>query len=202
MLDSKIRPLIDPPLDKMARFIVTKGISANRLTLAGLILCVPLFYALYTQNYMPALVLVALNRLTDGLDGPVARHSAKGATNFGGYCDIVSDFVFYSGFVFFYTLGAPDHALYGAFLLFSFFGSATSFLTYAVMAEKNGLQTQQQGRKSFFYMAGLAEGSETIIAFILICLFPVYFPAIAVIFGIMCWLTALGRAYSAYREFN
>lgn len=202
MLDSKIRPLIDPPLDKMARFIVVKGINANRLTLIGLLLCAPLFYALYTQNYMLALALVVLNRLTDGLDGPVARHSLQGATNFGGYFDIVSDFVFYSGFVFFYSLGAADNALYGAFLLFSFFGSATSFLAYAALAEKNGLEMQQQGRKSFFYMAGLAEGSETIIAFILICLFPACFPAIAVIFGIMCWLTALGRACRAYSEFN
>jgi phosphatidylglycerophosphate synthase len=40
-----------------------------------------------------ALALIIISRIGDGLDGSVARASAR--TDFGGYLDITLDFVFY-----------------------------------------------------------------------------------------------------------
>lgn len=202
MFDAKIRPIIDPPLNRWAARIVKTGINANHLTLTGLFLCLPLFLCLAAQYYFAALLFVILNRLIDGLDGPVARHSQSGATDFGGYLDIVADFVFYSGFVFFFGVGWDVHLPAVSFLLFSFFASATSFLAYAIIAEKRGISTNAQGKKSFFYMAGLAEGSETIATFVLMCLIPSFFSGIAAIFGLMCWVTAFGRIMQARKIFT
>ena len=50
--------------------------------------------------------------------------------------------------------------------------------------------TARAGRKSFFHAAGIVEGTETIIAFVLFCLFPAAFPWLAGIFAGLCFWTA------------
>ena len=58
-------------------------------------------------------------------------------------------------------------------LLASFVCTAASFLGRAVMAVERGeADDGARGQKSFFYAAGIVEGSETILAFVLFCLFP------------------------------
>lgn len=202
MLDSQLRPLIDPSLNAIARLVTKAGLSANGITLIAMALCIPLFIALGFQAYSLAFVFVLANRFLDGLDGPVARASLDGATDFGGYLDILGDFLFYSGFVFFWGLGAGAQAPYAFFLLFSFFASGISFLAFAIMAEKQKLSAAAQGEKSFFYMAGLAEGTETILVFCIVCLFPPAFPVLAVLFGLLCWATAIERVMMARDMFR
>ena len=77
-------------------------------------------------------------------------------------------------------------------------GTGASFLAFAAVAEKHGIASEAQGQKAFYYLEGLAEGTETILFYIIICLFPEYFPALAVIFGGICWLTVIGRFGSAF----
>ncbi len=198
MLDSYIRPYIDPPLNRMAAGLKKCNFTANMLTGIGFVFALACFAALAFQAYGLALLFIGLNRLMDGLDGPLARQQKP--TDLGGYLDIVSDFIFYSGVVFFFAAGRPDDALAAAFLIFSFIGSGSSFLTYAIFATKRGINHDRQGRKAFFYLSGLMEGAETIIALVLICLAPDYFAVIAYIFGALCWLTTIGRTAQAYRE--
>lgn len=200
MLDSYIRPLIDPPLNVIARALLKTGITANMLTAIGFSLSLCAFAALAFQAYAIAILFIVLSRLMDGLDGPVARQSQ--ATDLGGYLDIVSDFIFYSGTVFFFAVGRPETALAAAFLIFSFMGTASSFLAYAIVAAKRGINHERQGKKSFFYAAGIAEGTESIFVLILICLAPSYFSWIACIFGGLCWMTTAGRARLAIRNFK
>jgi hypothetical protein len=80
-------------------------------------------------------------------------------------------------------------------------GTAATFLAYAVMAEKHKISTDIRGIKSLYYLGGLAEGAETIIAFVLFCLLPGYFAIIAIVFGIMCWITTATRIYAAFVTF-
>lgn len=199
MLDSRIRPLIDPPLNAAARALAHTGITANAVTGIGFIFSLCAFAALAFVQYGLAILFIVLSRLMDGLDGPLARQSQ--ATDLGGYFDIVSDFIFYSGIVFFFAVGRPDMALPAAFLIFSFIGTGSSFLTYAIFATKRGLNHDRQGRKAFFYLGGLTEGTESIATLILICLIPDHFAWIAWIFGGLCWLTTLGRTTQAIRDF-
>lgn len=201
MLDSFIRPLIDPPLNTIARQLAKTGVSPNMLTLTGFCFGLAAFAALALQAYPAAALLVAVNRIFDGLDGAVARVE-KRVSDFGGFLDIVTDFIFYAGVVFFFAVGQPETALAAAFLIFSFIGSGVSFLSYAIIAAKRGITTEKQGRKSFFYISGFMEGTETVAALLLICLLPQYFTITAFIFGTACWLTALGRILQAFRDLD
>ena len=199
MLDSKIRPLIDPPLNAAARRLAALGFSPNAVTWAGFVVGLGAIPALASEAYLLALGLIALRSLADGLDGAIAR--AGHTTDYGGFLDIVLDFVFYAGVVFGMALAQPENAVYAAFLIWTFMGTASSFLAYAVLAEKHGITTDIQGSKSLYYLGGLAEGTETLIAFALFCLFPSWFPWIAIVFGVMCLLTTAGRILAARRAF-
>ena len=145
MLDSRLRRLIDPPLDSIGVALGRRGIGADAVTLAGFAVGSPSWPALAMQAYTVALALILLNRVMDGLDGAVARHA--GPTDFGGYLDIVCDFLFYSGVVFFFAAGPAGTALPAAFLIFSFVGTGSSFLAYAIFAAKRGITTDIRGGK-------------------------------------------------------
>jgi phosphatidylglycerophosphate synthase len=199
MLDSPIRPLIDPPLNKAAKLLAKTQLSANAATGIGFAFSLCAFAALAFQAYGWAIFFIVLSRIMDGLDGALARQSRP--TDLGGFFDIVSDFVFYSGIVFFFAVGRPYFALPAAFLIFSFVGSGSAFLTYAIFAAKNNLNHDRQGRKAFFYLSGITEGTESIAALLLICIIPDYFSWIAYIFGGLCWLTTMGRIRQAIKDF-
>ncbi|OIN86512.1 MAG: CDP-alcohol phosphatidyltransferase [Alphaproteobacteria bacterium CG1_02_46_17] len=200
MLDSTVRKLIDPTLNTIARLLAKCGIGANTLTIIGFIFSVLGFITVAFQAYGLTILFIALSRTMDGLDGPLARQTK--ATDFGGYLDIVLDFIFYAGTVFFFAVGQPSFALPAAFLIFSFMGTGSSFLAYAIMAEKHDINHDKQGKKSFFYLQGLTEGTETILVIILICFFPSHFDWIAYIFGALCWLTTIGRIRQAAKDFK
>lgn len=200
MLDRYARPLIDPPLNRAGRTLARLGVSANVVTGVGLgigLLCVP---ALAAQRYDLALSCIAANRLCDGLDGAVAR--ARGLSDFGGYLDIVGDMLFYAAVVFGFALARPENAMPAALLLFAFMGTSASFLAWAIVAAKRGLETSAQGRKSFFYSAGLIEGTETILFLMLFCLLPAHFPLLATICAALCAITVAVRIAAAARDFR
>ena len=196
MVDRWANTLVHPTMDDIAVY-VPRQISANNITFAGFaigLLAVPL---LWIENYPAALALILINRFFDGLDGAVARRN--GVTNLGGYLDITCDFIFYSAIIMGFALADPGiNSLSATFLIFSFTGTGTSFLAFAIIAEKNGISSTARGQKAFYYLGGLTEGTETIIFYIIICLFPQYFPVLAVTFGGLCWLTVIGRFGSAY----
>lgn len=198
MLDSYIRPVVDIPLIRLAKFLHRSGISANALTAAGGIMAICAFMALAAQSYIVAVSFIVLNRLMDGLDGLVARQTK--ATDIGGYLDIVIDFIFYSGCIFFFALGRPEDALYAAFLIFSFIGTGSSFLAYAILSEKR--KDKERGAKSFKYLSGLTEGTETFALLVAMCFFPSHFYWLAIVFGLMCWVTTYGRVKYSISTFS
>jgi phosphatidylglycerophosphate synthase len=198
MLDARLRRLIDPPLDRLCGPLVGWGVSANLATVAGFAVGLGAMAAIAGQAYGLGLGLLLLNRLLDGLDGALARRA--GITDLGGFLDIVGDFIVYAGVPMAFALADPGtNALPAAFLIFSFIGTATSFLAFAVMAAKRGITTELRGRKSLYYLGGLTEGSETILAFVLACLWPAWFPLIAWVFGGLCWLTTATRVAVAWQ---
>jgi phosphatidylglycerophosphate synthase len=198
MLDARLRRLIDPPLERLSRPLAGLGLSANATSWIGFALGLGAIAAIARQSYAVGLALLLLNRLFDGLDGAIARQ--RGPSDLGGFFDIVLDFIVYSGIPFAFALADPvANGLPAAFLVFSFVGTGTSFLAFAIMAAKRGLSTELRGRKSLYYLGGLTEGTETIAAFVLACLFPAFFPLIAWIFGALCWLTTATRIAAAWQ---
>lgn len=200
MFDARLRPLIDPTLDRMGAAIARRGVTANQVTVAGA-LCGALAGVAIGLGYpLPGLGLILLSRLLDGLDGAIARASRP--TDFGGYLDIVCDYVFYLAVPLGFGFAAPENLPYALALVAAFTLTAVSFLAYAALAEKRGVETEAHGRKSFFYSTGLAEGAETIAAFVLMCLAPGWFPVIAVVFAGLCVLTVIQRSVIARRVFR
>lgn len=200
MFDAKLRPLIDPPLNAAGRRLAAWGISADAVTLAGMMLGLSAGAALASGGFALALALIIANRLLDGLDGAVAR--ARGLTDFGGYLDIVADFIFYVSVPLGFALADPANALPAAVLLASFTLTGISFLAFATLAAKRGIETAAHGRKSFFYNTGLAEGAETIAVFIAMCLWPGWFAAIAYGYAALCLLTVVQRSLAARAAFT
>ncbi|MGI9435011.1 MAG: CDP-alcohol phosphatidyltransferase family protein [Geminicoccaceae bacterium] len=201
MLDARLRPLIDPPLDRLAMRLVNAGWTADGITITGFAIGFLAFLAIAFEAYLLGLVLIVANRLADGLDGAVARRTSK--TDRGGFLDISLDFIFYASVPFAFALADPAaNALGAAFVIFSFIGTGCSFLAYAIMAEKRGITTDIQGQKSLYYLGGLTEGTETLLFLMIACLLPGWFPVLAFGFGTLCWITTATRIYAGWRTFS
>jgi phosphatidylglycerophosphate synthase len=192
MFDARLRPLIDPPLDRLGQKLAGWGVSANSVTLFGFVLGIVAAIAIANGAFLTGLVLIAANRFADGLDGAVAR--AAGKTDLGGYLDITLDFFFYSAIPLAFAVQDPaTNALPAAALLTSFYANGSAFLAFAIMAERKGFTTEAQGSKSLYYLGGLAEGTETITLFLLMALMPGWFPVLAWGFAAVCTVSALSR---------
>jgi phosphatidylglycerophosphate synthase len=205
MLDGRMRPLIDRPLKRIAAACAGLPLSANAVTLIGLGFGLGCALAIVWGMDGLALLLLAANRFADGLDGAIARRDGPGdrARDLGGYLDIVLDFVFYGIVPLAFVLRLPEaNAVAGATLLFAFYVNGASFLAFAVLAAKRRLETTAQGLKSIYFSAGLVEGTETILCFALMILFPAFFTPIAFVFAGLTLATALGRVLLAWRTFG
>lgn len=199
MFDARLRPLIDPPLNAVGRWLARAGIGANVVTLAGLVPALGAAWAISHGQHVVGLALIALNRLLDGLDGAVAR--ASGLTDFGGYLDTLADYAFYVAVPVAFGFAASGNTAAALVLVASFTLTCASFLVFAALSAKRSDQTSAHGAKSFFYSTGLAEGAETIAAFMAMCLWPQHFPAIAYGFAGLCLLTVVQRSMLASRVF-
>lgn len=198
MLDSFGIKTVRRPLSIVAEWVDELGISANQVTVAGFVIGALALPALAFEQYTLALVCIMINRVMDGLDGALAR--IQGITDAGGFLDISLDFLFYSMVPFGFVLANPEmNAVAGAFLIFSFVGTGSSFLAFAIMASKQGIDDPVYSNKSLYYMTGLTEGSETILCFMLMCIFPAHFVTIACVFGAMCWFTTGSRIYNGFQ---
>lgn len=200
MLDGKARKILDPMLDKVAIRLANFGVRANTVTLIAFAIGIVAAFAIANRYFLIGLVLLLLSRIGDGLDGAVARQSKK--TDFGGYLDIVLDFAFYGMIPAAFIFANPEqNALSGALLILSFYVTGASFLAYAILAEKHGLESQERGSKSIYFTTGLAEATETIVVFVAFCLFPTWFAPIAWFYTAICFYTALARIMQARSSF-
>ncbi|CCK76583.1 MAG: CDP-alcohol phosphatidyltransferase family protein [Oleispira antarctica] len=198
MLDKFITPVIKPLLTPIVVLVHKRGITADQLTVAGFLiglLAVPL---LAFECWYSALLAIVLNRILDGLDGALARH-ANQSSSAGGFLDITLDFLFYAAIPLGFIIANPEqNALAGALLLAAFIGTGSSFLAFAIAAEKFKLEKPQFKYKSFYYLNGLTEGTETIALFIAFCIWPQHFASLATLFAIACAVTIFTRIHGGY----
>ncbi|MCE9991679.1 CDP-alcohol phosphatidyltransferase family protein [Enterobacter asburiae] len=197
MFDKHLHPRLKPALNQIAAALDKPCITPDGLTLAGFAVGVLALPFLALGWYTAALVAIVINRLLDGLDGALARR--RGLSDAGGFLDIALDFLFYALVPFGFALAMPgENALAAAWLLFAFIGTGSSFLAFAALAAKHDIDNPGYAHKSFYYIGGLTEGTETIVMFVLCCLFPAYFVWFAWVFGALCWLTTATRIWSGY----
>ncbi len=191
MIDKELNTFLKPILRRIALIFIDYGFKSNQVTLFGLIIGLLSFIFLINKFFHLALIFFLFNRFLDGIDGAIARETK--ISDLGGFYDIVSDYIIYSiiplGFILIYE----QNSFYFAFLLSSFVASCSSFLASAWIIEKTKKIKISQKNKSFFYIGGITEGFETIIFFSSMIVFHEFAHLIALIFGILCWLTFVIR---------
>lgn len=208
MFDSRLLPLFTPFNTMVAKNLKNLGVTPDMVTFAGFgigMLSVPL---IALGMYKAALALICFSRIADGVDGCLARMGKP--TDSGGFIDIVCDFIFYGAIPFAFALADPSkNGLAATFLIFTFVGTGSSFLTYAIFAAKYGVtenfkpqMRDDKKQSSFYFLGGLTEGTETLLFFFLICLFPGIFHIAAWIFGVLCLITTVTRIYDGYHDFK
>lgn len=201
MLDGWARRKLAPVLDGMAGPLAGAGVPANAVTVVACLIGLAAAGAIAAGLFWLGLALLLVSRLGDGLDGAVAARHGK--TDLGGFLDIVLDFVFYGAIPLGFAFADPAaNGLAAAALLFSFYVNGSSFLAYAVMAERRKMATEVRGPKSLFFTTGLAEATETIVVFVLFCLFPAWLAPLAWAFAALTLYTALSRIVLAARTFG
>jgi phosphatidylglycerophosphate synthase len=198
MLDRAATRLLRPALDTLAQRLVRRGIGADAVTLAGFVLGVAAAAAIVWRQWSLALALLLASRLCDGLDGAVARQTRP--SDAGAFLDITLDFLFYAGIPLAFALADPAaNALPAAVLLAAFIGTGSSFLAFAILAERRGLASDVYPGKGFYYLGGLAEATETLLCFVLMCLWPAQFAWWAYGFALLCAPTIVSRIVGGWR---
>jgi len=195
VLDVAARRLVAGPLDRAAEVLDRVGIRPLALTTTGFVAGAAACIAAATGHWASALVLWLLNRLLDGLDGPVARR--RGATELGGFLDLLADFTIYGGFVVAVAVAVPDARLACVALLGAYYVSGAAFLILSSLLERRGRRGLDRERaadgRSLRFVGGLAEGTETVVVYGLICLMPSHAATLAWLFALAVAITAIQR---------
>jgi len=200
MFDVALRRFVDPALICVAGWIANTRMSANMLTIGGAGLALGAAFFVAQSNFIAALVFILLNRIVDGLDGAVAR--INGPTELGGYLDTICDYFFYISIPVAFGFIDPVNHIPALLLVASFTLTAVSFLAFAAIAARRPRDDGAHGPKALIYSTGLMEGAETISFFVLFCLFPSFFPTLAIIFAALCLLTVAQRFILAAKSFD
>jgi phosphatidylglycerophosphate synthase len=195
VLDAALRARLAPALEAAARPLAARGVRAGSVTAAGFAVGVGACVAAALALWPVALALWLLNRVLDGLDGALAR--LHGATDLGGFLDIVADLAVYGGFVAGVAVAEPGARLACVVLLVGYYVNAGAWLAYSSLAERRRLAVGDD--RSLRFVTGVAEGSETIVAYTLFCLLPGAAATIAWVFAAMVAVTALQRLVYAVR---
>lgn len=179
MFDERMRLVKDNVFHPMARPF--QAIPPWLFSVLGLMAGVAAAIALWQQAYLLGFMLWTLNRVLDGLDGAVARVS-DAQSDFGGYLDIVIDFVVYAVIPVGLALGQMDTAVTFSliFLLCTYYVNGASWMYLAAILEKRS-HTQSNRLTTVAMPAGLIGGAETIVFYSAFIIFP----------GILVWLFSL-----------
>ncbi len=200
MFDRFATAAIKPPVDALARLLARAGVSANQLTLLGFGIGIVAAFLIACHAYLVGAIAIFISRLCDALDGAVARCSAP--TDSGGFLDITLDFLFYASIPLAFAVADPLHnALPAAVLLAAFIGTGSSFLAFAAIAAKRGMTSTAYPHKSFYFLGGLTQATETLAAFTAMCLWPGQFAGLAYGFAGLCGVTVATRLWWGWRAF-
>ena len=201
MFDRAATAIIKPGVDRLARLLVGSGVNANQMTWLGFGLGIAAAVLVAVGKFQVAALVVLASRLCDALDGAMARQTQ--VTDAGGFLDIALDFLFYASMPLAFALADPPaNALPAAVLLAAFIGTMSSFLAFAVMAAKRNMRNLAYPDKSFYFLGGLTEATETLAFMLAMCVWPQQFATLAYLFAALCAITMATRIWWGWRAFS
>ncbi len=187
MFDEQMRGIKDGVFDPLAQLLL--AIPPWFFSVVGLLVGLWAAVALWQQQYALGFGLWFLNRVFDGLDGAVARQCGK-QSDFGGYLDIIVDFVVYAAIPVGLAVGRGETAVYLAliFLLSSFYVNGASWMYLAAILEKRKLAHSDR-LTTITMPTGLIGGVETIIFYTAFIFFPAYLAWLFTAMGLLVLIT-------------
>ncbi len=191
---------VDENVHRLGHWLAKKGVSANAVSIGGFVVGMLALNFLALEMYGWALICILLNRLGDALDGVVAK--IEGKTPFGVFLDAALDYTFYAAVIFGFALAdTAQNAAAAAFLLFGFAASACAMLAYGVVAYSRNGGIETVLNESPFYLGGWAQGAETLIVLVVLCVVPGWFVPAAIVLGCWCLIKTLVIISTAYYRF-
>lgn len=173
MMDELMRRLKEHLFAPLARR-VGRSVSPLLVTVVAFLFGVAAAVFGARGAYAAGLLCWAANRVLDGFDGTLARVQDR-QTDFGGYLDILLDFVVYAIVPLGLALAAPTlpTLVATAALLGSFFVNAASWMYLSAILERRSAGAKARAELTTVTMPpGLVAGTETVILFTLFFLLP------------------------------
>lgn len=207
MLDNWLsKTKINKLIEKFVKKIFFGRISANKLTLIGLVLgvssAIVIFFSAIIQYtfelVIVAAILMSLSFFFDALDGILAR--LEGQTIFGGILDIFCDRTVEITIVLALVSTDPLNLAWpGLFSLAAIVMCITMFL---VVGGAVNVENLKESQKVIYYRRGLMERFETFIFLMIITLIIPLRLIILWLFAILIFITAILRFRDAYLIFK
>jgi phosphatidylserine synthase len=188
VFDHLLRGLKDRLLAPLAMLL--RGVPPNLITVLALLIGLGAAVAAAQAAFTVGLTLWLANRVADGLDGTVAR-VAERQTDFGGYLDILLDFVVYAAIPVGFAFSSVDRGVlvWAVALEGAFFVNACSWMYLSAVLEKRASGARATGELTTVTMPpALVAGFETVVFYSLFFLFP---DRLAVLFGLMTTLVGI-----------
>ena len=203
MFDEKMRSLKDTAINPLAELLLV--MPPWSLSVVGLVMGGLTAVFLTQQQYLLGLLFWGLNRLFDGLDGAVARLSGN-TSDFGGYLDIIFDFIVYAIIPIALVLGRGggdgDMLTFALiFLLSTYYVNSASWMYLAAILEKRN-QGNADRLTSITMPAGLVGGTETIVFYTAFILLPSYLVFLFGLMGLLIVITIGQRLVWAARHLD
>jgi len=201
MQDAFLRRQKDRLLTPMAGTTFA-AIHPNLISVIAMVIGLGSAFAILGHWYGVGLLLWALNRMLDGLDGVVARVHQK-QSDFGGYLDLFLDFIIYLAVPIAFVAALPTtiNLWAGLFLITSYVLNTISWTTLAALLEKRQRHTVNR-LTSMEMPTGLIEGAETIVFYTLFYLLPEYIAILFTAMALLVLFTASQRVWWAYRHLS
>jgi archaetidylinositol phosphate synthase len=156
MLDTKARKYVQPLLDAIAKTCHRIGISANALTIAGMLVGVAAAVLVANGQHAAGLVVLWLSGLIDAADGTLARLTKP--SSLGAILDITFDRVVEISMILALATRFPE-VRFELLILAGIIAIAMSlFLSIGAAVANSSV-------KSFHYAPGLGERTEAFICF-------------------------------------
>jgi len=165
MLDSILgaSPAIRNIQSGSARILHNVGITADRATIAAVVLGILAGVAFAIDRVGLGIALLAMSALLDALDGTLARDFGGASTPFGGVMDLSFDRVVEAAVIIGIVWRHPALDFYALLLVASWYVNITVFLAVGAAMERTG-------PKLIDYPPGILERTEALIFFAVLAL--------------------------------
>lgn len=148
MFDLEYRLFMEDFMKPVAR-VLSPYISPNQTTIIGFVFgLLSCLFNYYSIEYL-SFICFLLNRVLDCVDGIIARISNR-QSDFGGYLDIIVDFIIYALLPLTSVLSSPSYNSFVllAVLLSSYYVNSASLFMLSAILEKRNLGSKAKGEKT------------------------------------------------------